>query len=61
MKLKHIFVAVFRVNFPDEPTIVVLDNRVQTVRRSSGQEFLPECLKKNNQLSGQDYCLDAIS
>ena len=32
--------------FTDESTIAVLDDRVQTLRRRSGEEYLPACLKK---------------
>ncbi|XP_065684059.1 transposable element Tcb1 transposase isoform X1 [Hydra vulgaris] len=35
-----------KVVFSDESTIAILDDRVQTVRRRPGEEFLPECLKK---------------
>ena len=32
--------------FFDNSTIAVLDDRIQTVRRRSGEKFLPQCLKK---------------
>lgn len=35
-----------QVVFSDESTIAVLDDRVQTVRRRPGEEFLPQCLKQ---------------
>ena len=42
---------VFRVMFSDESTIQVLNNRVQKVHRTVGEEFKPECLKKTNKFS----------
>ena len=38
----------FQVTFLDESTIAVLDDRVQTVRRRSGEKFLPQCRKKTS-------------
>ena len=35
-----------QVTFSDESTIAVLDDKVQTVRRRSSEEFLPQRLKK---------------
>jgi len=35
-----------RVILTDESTIALLDDRVQTVRQKSDEEFLPACLKK---------------
>ena len=40
-------------------TVAVLDDRVQTVCRRSGEEFLPQCLKKT--VSCQNHGLGAIS
>ena len=36
----------FQIIFSDKLTIAVLDDRVKTIRRRSGEECLPECLKK---------------
>ena len=44
--LKYRFISLFQVIFWDESTIAVLDDRMQTVLRSSDEEFLPAYLKK---------------
>ena len=50
-----------RVVFSDESTIAVLDDRVQTVRRRPGEEFLPECLKKTVKFPTKIMVWGAIS
>ena len=47
--------------FLDESIIAVLDDKVQTVRRRSGEKFLPQRLKKTVNSSCQDHDLLAIS
>ena len=54
-------VNTFQVIFSDESTIAVLDDRVQTVRRRSGEEFLPECLKKTVKFPSKIMVWGAIS
>ena len=51
----------FQVAFSDESTIAVLDDRVQTVRRRPGEEFLPECLKKTVKFPTKIMVWGAIS
>jgi hypothetical protein len=47
--------------FSDESTIAVLDDRVQTVRRRPGEEFLQECLHKTVKHSQKIMVWGAIS
>ena len=51
----------FQVVFSDEPTIAVLEDRVHTVRRRSGEEFLPDCLKKTVKFPVKIMIWEAIS
>ena len=51
----------FQVVFLDESTIAVLEDRVQTVRRRSGEEFLPDCLKKTVKFPAKIMVWGAIS
>ena len=51
----------FQVVFSDESTIAVLEDRVQTVRRRSGEEFLPDCLKKTVKFPAKIMVWGAIS
>lgn len=47
--------------FSDESTVAVLDDRVQTVRRRAGEEFLQECLQKTVKHSQKIMVWGAIS
>lgn len=47
--------------FSDESTIQVLDDRVQTVRRRSGEEFKADCLKKTVKFPQKIMVWGAIS
>ena len=51
----------FQVVFLDESTIAVLDDWVQIVRRRSGKQFLPDCLKKTVKFSAKIMVWGAIS
>ena len=51
----------FQVVFSDESTIAVLEHRVQTVSRRSGEEFLPDCLKKTVKFPAKIMVWGAIS
>ncbi|KAK6187514.1 hypothetical protein SNE40_005520 [Patella caerulea] len=50
-----------RVIFSDESTIAVLDDRVQSVRRRRGEEFLPGCLRKTVKFPTKIMVWGAIS
>lgn len=50
-----------QVVFSDESTIAVLDDRVQSVRRRPGEEFLPECLVKTVKFPQKIMVWGAIS
>ena len=47
--------------FLDESTIAVIDDRVQTVRRRSADEFLPQCPKKTVKFPAKIMVWGAIS
>ena len=47
--------------FSDESTIFILDDRVQSVRRRAGEEYLPECLKKTVKFPQKIMVWGAIS
>ena len=47
--------------FSDESTIAVLNDRVQTVRRRSGEDFLPDCSKKTVKFPAKIMVWGAIS
>ena len=49
------------VIFLNESTIVVLDDRVQTVGRRQGEKFEPQCLKKTIKFSQKIMVCDSIS
>jgi hypothetical protein len=51
----------FQVAFSDESTIAVMEDRVQSVRRRPGEEFLPECLKKTVKFPTKIMVWGAIS
>ena len=50
-----------QIVFSDESIIAVLDDRVQSVRRRSGEEFKPECLKKTVKFPQKIMVWGAIS
>lgn len=56
-----LYFLLLQVVFSDESTIAVLDDRVQSVRRRSGEEFLPECLKKTVKFPAKIMVWGAIS
>jgi len=43
----------FQVIFSDEPTIAVLDDRIQTVYERTAEDFIPHWLKKTFKFSGK--------
>lgn len=51
----------FQVTFSDESTIDILDDRIETVRRRSGEEFHPQCLKKTIKFPQKIMVWGAIS
>lgn len=55
------YFLLLQVVFSDESTIAVLDDRVQTVRRRPGEEFIPECLKKTVKFPAKIMVWGAIS
>lgn len=55
------YFQLLQVVFSDESTIAVLDDRVQSVRRRPGEEFLPGCLKKTVKFPEKIMVWGAIS
>lgn len=59
--LRTVCFNLFQVVFSDESTIQVLDDRIQTVRRRSGEQFKAECLKKTLKFPQKIMVWGAIS